>query len=194
MAQVNFMRVVVVGTSGSGKTTFARRLAGKLGTRCIELDALYWGSGWTPRSDFEQQVLLILQQPGWVIDGNYSLVRDAIWRRSTAIVWLDYSFPRTFLQAVRRTVHRVASGELLYSGNRESLRAALFDMEAPLWLVMRTYRRRRREYPLLFTRAVYRHATVIRLRAPAAADRLIAEVSTQGEGAFVLRAARDDGV
>ncbi len=192
MAQVDFTRVVIVGTSGSGKTTLARRLAGKLGTRCVELDALYWGSGWTPRSDFEQQVLLVLQQPGWVIDGNYSLVRDAIWRRSTTIVWLDYSFPRTFLQAVRRTIHRLARREPLYSGNRERLRDALFDLEAPLWLVVRTYRRRRREYPLLFGRAEYRHATVIRLRAPAAADRFIAEVSAQVECGFVLRAACDD--
>jgi len=39
-------RVVVVGTSGSGKTTIARRLAALLGVRHIELDSLHWERGW----------------------------------------------------------------------------------------------------------------------------------------------------
>jgi adenylate kinase family enzyme len=104
-------RVVVVGTSCSGKATFARRLASILGTHRFELDSLYWGPGWKLRPDFQQEVLAAAQQPRWVIDGNYSGVRDIIWRRCTAIVWLDYSFARVFSRALRRTVRRVVIGE-----------------------------------------------------------------------------------
>ena len=96
-------RVVVVGTSCSGKTTLARRLAGILGAQHVELDALYWGREWTPRLDFPKAVSAAVQQERWVIDGNYSAVRDLIWRRCTAIVWLDYSFARVFSRALRRT-------------------------------------------------------------------------------------------
>ena len=95
----NLARVVVVGTSCSGKTTFACRLASTLRMECVELDSLYWGPGWTPRPDFEQDVLAVARRPRWVIDGNYARVRDIIWRRSTAIAWLDYSFARVFSRA-----------------------------------------------------------------------------------------------
>lgn len=169
---------MVVGTSSAGKTTFARRLATNLGTRAIELDSLYWGPGWTPRSDFGEAVLAAAQQPRWVIDGNYSGVRDVVWRRSTSIVWLDYSFARVFFRALRRTAHRVVAGECLYGGNRETIRGALFDREAPLWLVVRTHGRRRREFPELFRRPEYGHAGIIRLETPAAAETFLAEATT----------------
>ena len=182
---VNLSRVVVVGTSCAGKTTFARRLAGNLGTQCVELDSLYWGPEWTPRPDFEQQVPIAVQQPRWVIDGNYSRVRDIIWRRSTAIVWLDYSFSRVVAQAFRRTLRRVVSGERLYGGNKETIRDTLFDVEAPLWLVVRTHCKRRREFPELFGRPAYQHASVIQVQAPTAAERFLAEASARAPSAFV---------
>ena len=74
-----------------------------------------------------------------------------------------------FSQALRRTLLRVVTSERLYGNNRETLRNALLDAEAPLWLVVRTHRKRRREFPELFRRPEYGHATVIKLTAPAAA-------------------------
>ncbi|MFJ9388451.1 shikimate kinase [Nocardioides sp. NPDC101246] len=40
------MRVSVVGSSGSGKSTVARRLADILGVPYIELDSIHWQPGW----------------------------------------------------------------------------------------------------------------------------------------------------
>jgi hypothetical protein len=145
----------------------------------LNLDALYWGQGWTPRPDCEQDTLAVARQSRWVIDGNYSRVRDIVWGRCTAIVWLDYSFARVFAQAFRRTVRRVVIGERLYGGNRETIRETLFDAEAPLWLVVRTHGRRRREFPELFGRPEYRHACVIRLRTPGATEQFLAEASAR---------------
>lgn len=189
---VNLDRVVVVGTSCSGKTTFARRLARSLGTPCVELDSLYWGPEWTLRPDFEQRALVAAQQPRWVIDGNSSRVRDIVWRRSTVIVWLDYSFPRVVSRAVRRTVGRVLLGERLYGGNQETIRGTVFDVETPLWLVLRTHRRRRREFPELFRRPEYRHACVIQLRGPAAAERFLAAAGARVGCRFVGNSAPAD--
>ena len=49
-------RVAVIGTSCSGKTTFASRLSKLLDVRHIELDTLYWGPNWTarPSDDFRR--------------------------------------------------------------------------------------------------------------------------------------------
>jgi hypothetical protein len=178
---VTLTRVVVVGTSCSGKTTFARRLASILDTPCVELDSLYWGPEWARRPNFQQDVLAAVQQPRWIIDGNYSAVRDVIWRRCTAIVWLNYSLARVFSRAVRRTMRRIVNGQRLYGGNRETIGSALFDVEAPLWLVVLTHGKRRRAFPELFRRAEYRHATVIQFRAPAAAELFLAETSVCAE-------------
>jgi adenylate kinase family enzyme len=87
MAFRHLDRVAVIGTTGSGKTTFARRLAAVLAAPHVELDALYWGPGWTRCGSFLQDVRDAIQQPRWVVDGNYSTVRDVVWRRCTAIVW-----------------------------------------------------------------------------------------------------------
>lgn len=177
---MNLTRVVVVGTSCSGKTTFARRLARILDTPYLELDTLYWGPKWVPRPEFQQEALAATQQPRWVIDGNYSGVRDIIWRRCTAIVWLDYSFARVFSRALRRTLRRVVMGERLYGGNRETIGGALFDVEAPLWLVARTHGRRRHEFPELLRRPEYGHATVIQLHTPAAAAKFLGSTLIRG--------------
>ncbi len=39
-------RIVVIGASGSGKTTFSNQLAGKLAYNHIELDAIHWLPDW----------------------------------------------------------------------------------------------------------------------------------------------------
>ena len=90
------MRVVVVGTSGSGKTVMAKRIASALDLRFIQLDRLHWGPNWealtaTNPDEFVRRVGAATSGDGWVCDGNYGLVRDLIWRRATNLVWLDYS-------------------------------------------------------------------------------------------------------
>ena len=51
MNEFLYKKLVVVGTTGSGKSTLAEQLAGKLGGDFIELDALNWGTNWTPADD-----------------------------------------------------------------------------------------------------------------------------------------------
>src|SRR6185437_10622151 len=64
-------RIVVVGSTGSGKTTLARALSGTLGIPHIELDALHWGPHWTPVADetFRQRVRDAVVAERWVSDG-----------------------------------------------------------------------------------------------------------------------------
>jgi adenylate kinase family enzyme len=89
------MRIVVVGTSGAGKTTMAREIAAALDLPCIELDRLNWNPNWealceTDPNEFVRRVSEAIAANAWVSDGNYDLVRDLIWRRGTHLIWLDY--------------------------------------------------------------------------------------------------------
>jgi adenylate kinase family enzyme len=172
-------RVVVVGTSGSGKTTFARHLAESIDSPHVELDALHWGPNWTVRADFLERTRDAAAEPAWVIDGNYEVVRDIVWSRATAIVWLSFSFGLTFTRAVRRTAQRVITGERLWWGNRETLRNAVFARDAIPWWVIRTHRKRRQEMPKLMQQREYAHIEFIVLNTPAQATAFLTTTRTE---------------
>lgn len=118
-------RIVVVGVSGSGKSTLARALASSLGLESVELDALFHGPGWTERADFIDDVEVATRADAWVVDGNYSQVRDVVWTRADTIVWLDLPRPLVMRQVIWRTVSRWALRAELWNGNRERARTWL---------------------------------------------------------------------
>jgi len=77
-------RVSVVGNAGAGKSTAAAQLAAKIGVPYVELDAIFHQPGWAelPRGEFRARVAEIAESDGWVVDGNYSAVREIVWARS----------------------------------------------------------------------------------------------------------------
>jgi adenylate kinase family enzyme len=169
----------VVGTSGSGKTTLAHRLAQQLGIPHVELDALHWGPNWTPAPPdvFRERAAEALSGQAWATDGNYSTVRDIVWKRADTVVWLDYSLPVVMGRVTWRTLRRSIRREELWSENRERLREALLSRDSIVWWALRTYRRRKKEYPHLFSQPAYAHLRVIHLRSPRSAREWL---STQG--------------
>lgn len=108
-------KINVIGTSGSGKSTFARALARTLALPYIEMDALYWRANWQEPSDeeFFDIVKTATAQSSWILDGNYSRTQSIKWRDIDTIIWLDFSFSRTLWQALTRAVARVHSAEEL---------------------------------------------------------------------------------
>ena len=117
-------RVVVIGTTGSGKSTLAERLSEQTGLRVVELDALFWGRDWqgAPVELFRHRVERETRDDGWIVVGNYSQVRDLVWRPADTLVWLDLPLSLVMWRLVRRTVRRVTTREDLWgTGNREIL-------------------------------------------------------------------------
>jgi len=171
-----FQRVVVVGSTGAGKTTLARTLAERLDVRHVELDALHWDPGWVgaEREVFRSRVAEALTGERWVADGNYSAVRDIVWGRASILVWLDYPLPLILYRLARRTMQRVATGTELWNGNRERLRE-VFSRESIFVWAVQTYGRRRRLFSTLLTEPTYAHLTVFHLRSPRATETWLRE-------------------
>jgi adenylate kinase family enzyme len=169
---MDLRRVAVVGTSCAGKTTFAAALAAGLQVPHIELDALHWRPGWVPapREAFRQAVATATSAERWVSDGNYGVVRDLVWGRATAVIWLDYPFATVLGRALYRTGRSALLREELYSGNRESFAKALLSRDSILWWVVTTWRRQRREYRELFEQGAFAHLEVVVLGSPREAD------------------------
>lgn len=171
-------RVVVVGTSCSGKTTLAAAIARIRGCAHVELDALHWLPDWQerPTDEFRELTARAIATDSWAVDGNYSRVRDLVWARATHVVFLDYSFPLVLWRAIRRTLRRVVTREELFSGNRESFRLSFFDRESILLWVIRTHRRRRRGYRELCRRENFPNIDFVVLRHPRESDALLARL------------------
>lgn len=112
-------RILVAGTSGSGKTALATRIAAVLGIPHVEIDALYHGPNWTPRPSFVEDVEALIVQPGWVTEWQYGQVRSQLAAAADAIVWLDLGRHRVMWQVARRTLRRRLRSEQLWNGNIE---------------------------------------------------------------------------
>jgi len=160
----------VVGASGSGKSTFARRLAAHLGVPHVELDALYWGPGWTPRprEDFVGDAEAAVAGDAWVLDGNYSALRPTIWARADTVVWIDPPTPLVLARVYRRTLLRAIDQAELWPGT--GLRQPWTDALAP-WKrdsIVRWSLQQRRSHPRRYGHAMSvpanAHLTFHRLR------------------------------
>jgi hypothetical protein len=168
-------RVSVVGTTGSGKTTLAGSLAAMLGCAHVELDALFWGPGWSMAElpIFRSRVSAVVADDGWVVDGGYSDVRDLVWARADTIVWLDYPLAVTLSRLLRRIAARIRDGAELWpgTGNRETIRNQVFSRDPLVWFAIRTHRGRRRRIAEMLARPEYAHLAVHRFREPRDAAR-----------------------
>lgn len=118
-------RVVVVGSSGAGKTTVARALASCVGVEHIELDGIFHQAGWRdlPADEFRRRVTgrLDAAPSGWVVCGNYRAVADLVWCRADTVIWLDLPRHVVLARVLRRTLRRALTREVLWNGNREPL-------------------------------------------------------------------------
>src|SRR5262249_44272694 len=99
-------RVLVMGGSGAGKTTFAQRLADKTGLPFVSIDQIHWQPGWREPDpeEFTARMAVEAEKPAWVIDGNY-LRAAAELRRERADTVFFFDFPRWICMAgiIRRS-------------------------------------------------------------------------------------------
>src|SRR4051794_6645342 len=113
----DYRRIAVVGPSGVGKSTMATALAKRLGLPHVELDALHWEPNWTEANPevLRERVTQALSGPGWIVDGNYSKLRDLIWGQAELVVWLDFTLSVVMRRLFRRTVARAVKRQELWS-------------------------------------------------------------------------------
>lgn len=165
-----YRRINVVGTSGSGKTTFSRELARRLDLPLFELDQLHWQPNWqaTPTDELREKVRDITSADEWLIEGNYTKTTPEKWARVELVIWLDHSFLRTLVRVTKRAVHRSLTQTELWpgTGNRETLRKAFLSRDSVIWWMITSYRRNRQKYLAAIDSPDCQHIQFVRLTSP----------------------------
>jgi adenylate kinase family enzyme len=181
------LRAVIIGTSCSGKTTFAGKLSQLMGINHIELDQLYWEPNWKerPNEEFRDLVRDAVRPESWVVDGNYSVVRDIVWPRANIIIWLNYSFPIVLYRSIKRSFVRAATKERLFAGNVETFSQSFFSSNSIIWWVMKTYHKNKITYPGLVKKSQENGVIVLDLTTPKDADRCIEDMVDMKENIYL---------
>jgi len=182
-ASVNLLqRINVIGTSGCGKSTFSKQLAGILKLPYLEIDKIFWGPGWSFTEDelFFKKLEIELGQPCWVLDGNYTRTTPVKWKNVQTVIWLDYSLSRVMMRIMKRTFSRAISGKELWegTGNRETFRKMFSKHSMILWS-WNTYHNNRVKYTAVMNNPEYAHIRFIKLSNPTGANKFISIVKKE---------------
>ncbi len=93
-------RIAIIGSSGSGKSTFANKLGKKLHRPIIHLDKEYYTSEWkqkySVKDDWINFQKSLLAKDEWIIDGNYRSSMAIRLERADTIIFFD--FPKWLCQ------------------------------------------------------------------------------------------------
>jgi adenylate kinase family enzyme len=165
-------RILVIGSGGAGKSTFARRLGERLGLAVLHLDAFYWRPGWveTPKDEWRQTVEELCAGEAWLMDGNYSGTLAVRLAACDTVVFLD--LPRTLClwRVLKRAlIYRGTSRPDVAEGCHENL-----NMEFFLWVW--NYPRRSRPKVLSRLEEHGRGKQIFILHSSAEVEKFLAEI------------------
>jgi adenylate kinase family enzyme len=173
-------RILILGRTGSGKTTLARELAAAIGVPHVELDSLYFGPAFStvPLPVLQERTSAAISGDRWVTDGNKAAVRDLVWPRADTVIWLDYPLRVSLWRLGKRAIWRtsVLKAEATNGEVKAGFIRKLFRGAKGVFTALRSHRGQRREYPKLFARPENQHLAIVRLRSPRATRRWLSHV------------------
>lgn len=179
MAEMN--KINVVGTSATGKSTFSKALAQKLGLHYIELDNLFWLDDWQECPDkvffakIESEIAKA--QNGYVIDGNYTRTIPVKWAEIDTVIWLDLPFPVNLYRSVKRALQRAWVQKDLWpdSNNQDSIKKML-GRDSIIWWMVKTHQKNRNKYLHMMQAPEYQSIQWIHLKSQKEIDTFLQQL------------------
>jgi energy-coupling factor transporter ATP-binding protein EcfA2 len=173
-------RILILGRTGSGKTTLARELAAAIGVPHVELDALYFGPNFStaPLLVLRDRTSAAIAGDRWVTDGNKRAVRDLVWPRADTIIWLDYPLVVSLWRLGKRALWRTSAlkTQAAETDGKAGLPRQVLSAAKGVLTALRSHKGQRREYPRMFAKQENQHLAVVRLRSPRATRRWLAHI------------------
>ncbi len=92
---MNYSKIYILGTVGSGKTTLASKLSRRLGKKVHEIDEVYWKEKYSKRRSVKDRDKLlrdILKEKDWIVEGVYGTWIEPVLKKSSVVILLDLPF------------------------------------------------------------------------------------------------------
>lgn len=161
-------RVLVIGTTGSGKTIMAQNVAEAIDGTALDIDDFHWQPGWVERKPEEMIEMFrkVLQAKRWTLAGNHSRTRHFTWAQADTVIWLNYPFYVNFLRLFWRTIKRVTTKEEVMPGCVETFRSQFLSKDSLLIWFFQTFWKRKKQYRQILAQEEYQHLTVLEFRHP----------------------------
>lgn len=162
-------KINIIGTSGTGKSTFAAALANKLNYPHIELDRLYFSGDWQQASSDQFRTAIVAEtsaQPAWILDGDYTRHFPIKERGVNTVIWLNYGFFLVLFRAVKRAICRIVTREKLWGTDSVETLGKLFSKESIVWWTITSYGKKREKYTALMANPDYQTIQFIELKSP----------------------------
>ena len=103
-------KVIVIGCTGSGKTTFSTKLAQYIKLPLYHLDMMNWNPDQTTveKELFNDRISNAMASENWIIDGNYSSSLERRFKAADTVFFLDYDTD-VCLQGVKQGLGKIRS-------------------------------------------------------------------------------------
>lgn len=97
-------KIFIIGISGTGKSTLARKLSAKLNIPTFHLDTFIWKENWVEasQSKVEKNIKNVINKEIWIIEGFISPCATLKLEAADTIMYLDYAGWRAALGGLRR--------------------------------------------------------------------------------------------
>jgi adenylate kinase family enzyme len=107
------MKILMIGSSGAGKSTFSRQLSKKTGFPVLHLDRVWHKTDYSDEArDYLRlvQCEFLAEHENCIIDGNYSMTMDTRIAAADLIVWMKVNRIKAIRRVLGRTVQNRLTG------------------------------------------------------------------------------------
>lgn len=112
-------RILIIGSPGAGKTTFALSLQEKLNLPLVHLDNLFWRDNWkcVKREEFDSLLQKELEKENWIIDGNYNRTLRHRMNYCDTVFYFDFSTCSCLWGITKRLIKNYGKTRVDIGGN-----------------------------------------------------------------------------
>lgn len=168
-------KIIVIGSSGAGKTYFSTRLSQLLNIELTHIDKIYWARGWTEPSKevWTAKLADLLARESWIIDGNYTGSLDARLAACDTVIFLDIRRTLCIWRVIRRTIR-------FYRRNRPDMAEGCVErFDWPFLAFIWNYPKRTRPKIMTLIKTHRVSTELIHLKSPRAVRRFILDIENR---------------